>query len=147
MSWDDAQLDRVMRLYVDANIIVYVIEGASTEFEKSRDLIAIALGQGARLVTSALSVAECLHGAYRNDDLKLADLFRDFLLDRDQIDLVPVNVEILNQSAILGARLRLKLADSIHVATAMHSNCDAIFTNDNKLRVPEELILIRLADI
>jgi predicted nucleic acid-binding protein len=147
MSRDGVHLDRVMRLYIDANIIVYVIEGVGIEFEKSRDLIVSALSQGARLVTSELSIAECLHGAYKNDNSKLADLFKEFMFDGDQIELVPINAEVLNQAALLGARLRLKMADSIHVATAVLSNCDAILTNDNKLRVPEELGLIRLAEV
>ena len=43
---------------------------------------------------------------------------------------VPLYPEVMDRAAELRASSRLQTADAIHLAAAMHWNCDALLTND-----------------
>ncbi len=147
MSDLEDRLALVMRLYLDANIIIYFIEGCGVEHERTRAIIAAAVAQNIRLVSSELSIAECLHGPLRQGQEDVAALFRSFFLDGDVIELVPAIPEVLEIAARIGSRHKFRLADSIHVASAMMANCDAFITNDKKLKCSPELDIIRLFEV
>ncbi|MBI1867414.1 MAG: type II toxin-antitoxin system VapC family toxin [Methylocystis sp.] len=139
-------MDGVSKLYVDANIIIYFIEGNAEIQSVVGRVFVDADGRGIPLVTSDISIAECLHGAYKRKNEQLLELYRSFFADDELIALAPVTASILDLSAQIGADYALKTIDAIHVASAIGLGCDALLTNDKGLRAPKQLAVNQLAD-
>ncbi len=131
-------------LYLDSNIFIYFIEDRGPLRKVASEIIFDTQQRGVQLVTSELALAECLHGAYRQHNEKLAELYVDMLAGDDMFHLVSPSPSILRMSAKLAAKFSTKLLDAIHVATAMESKCDAFVTNDRGIRTPDELKVIQL---
>ena len=137
-------LEGVSTLYLDANILVYFIEGAPDLRARFRLVFAQAGECGIALATSEMTIAECLRGAFRRRDRALVDVYRSLLGRDDLLHLVAVDVEVLTAAAKLAASCEIKLIDAIHVASATRANCQALLTNDQRLRAPEEVRVLRL---
>ncbi|MDR3474997.1 MAG: PIN domain-containing protein [Devosia sp.] len=60
----------------------------------------------------------------------LVDLFESVLSGDGKIRCIPIDRAILRSSARLKSRARLKLADSIHVATALAADARRFLSND-----------------
>ena len=128
------------RAYIDSNIIIYMVEGETELKAGAASAIDRCLREGGLLVTSELTVAECLTGALRRDR-QVADTYLD-LFDREKLlDVVDVTRSIVRRAAELGAELNLKLLDALHVATAEALGCEVFLTNDRAIRAPGGLEL------
>lgn len=62
------------------------------------------------------------------------------------------SIELTEQISMIAVNLRtkyksLKPLDSIHLASAIASGCDAFFTNDKQLKQVTELSIIYLSDL
>lgn len=141
------RLDGISRLYLDANIIIYFIEGDLELRTAVADVLEQAGARGVSLLTSDIAIAECLHGAFKRKKRPLVELYRSFFADEGLISLAPIAAPVLELSAEIGAALALKTVDAIHVATAIAVGCDALLTNDNGLRAPEGLRIDQLAEM
>lgn len=135
------------RLYLDANIIIYLQEGAPEIQEAVVTVVSSAVSRGAVLVTSEISIVECLHGALKRKNNALAQSYRAFFADEKAIATTPVRAAILELAAEVGAEYGLKTIDAIHVASAMATGCDMFLTNDMRLRAPTDLVVVRLSDL
>lgn len=131
-----------MTSYIDTNIIIYQIEGTRQAQQKAS--AAVAQSDDQRLVTSEITLGECLLGAQKRQSAELVVKYREILSDTAIFRLVPVDRGILEAAAKLGAQYRLKLVDAIHVATAVAAGCDAFITNDKGIRAGESLRIIQL---
>ena len=98
------------------------------------------------LVSSELTLGECLQGALRRGNHDSADVYRRLLFDREFITLAPVTLPLIERAAELGASLTMKLIDSLHVATAESCGCHLFMTNDRGIRAPAGLALRYLSD-
>jgi predicted nucleic acid-binding protein len=121
------------RVYLDSNVFIFAVESTNPWTAILADFFAAIDDRAVHAFTSELTLAEVLAkplAAAAND---LVAKYDQMLADNSVIDVVPVSRAILRSSAELQAQLGLKLADSIHVATAKHSACDFVLTNDEKL--------------
>lgn len=143
MSKPDVESPKV---YVDANVLIYFVEGAQAFRVGARRLFAETALRGAVIVTSELSIAECLHGAYKRNDDTLAGNYRELFGAQSLIALVPVSAPLLDSSARLGAALAVKTLDAIHVASAVQIDAEYLVTNDRSMRAPRTMRLRRLAE-
>ncbi|MBM3607925.1 MAG: type II toxin-antitoxin system VapC family toxin [Alphaproteobacteria bacterium] len=135
----------VYRLYVDANVFIYFLENNGPLNRSATRIISCFQHEGRQLVTSEITLAECLYGAFRDKRDDMVKGYRLLLRDSDIVEMISPAAEILELAAWQGAALRLRLADAIHVATAMESGCDAIITNDKGLQAGKQLRVIQLA--
>lgn len=123
------------RIYVDANIFIYYVDGEPSLQAAARQEIGDHLASGAALVTSELTIGECLRGVSPDDDaVRLA--FSSILENAAYLSLVPVTRGIIKRAASLGAQFNMKLADAIHVATAELAGCNGFLTNDHRIKTP-----------
>ena len=127
-------------VYVDANILIYYVEGTPQLMEAAESVFDTYLAGGVILVTSEITVGECLRGVSPSD-AKLADAYRDLLAGDALLHLVPVTRRIIERAAAIGAEFRLKLVDAIHVATAEMLGCTVFLTNDRGIRAPAGIAL------
>lgn len=136
----------ISRLYVDSNIFIYLVEGRGADHDIVGALLKEAAARNIRLMTSEVTIAECLHGAFKQGNDKLANVYRDLLSAGIVAETIPGDPVLFEYAAYVGASLSLKLIDAIHVASATIFECDAFLTNDRGIRAPENLRIIQLQD-
>jgi predicted nucleic acid-binding protein len=135
------------RLYVDANIFIYFVEGDGAERETVTALFVEAAEWDVQLVTGEISIAECLRGALKHGDEAAASAYRHLLSNSDITELVTADPVLYEYAALAGYTFSLKLIDAIHVASAVIGDCDGLLTNDKGIRGPEILKIIQLSNL
>ena len=135
------------QVYFDTNIIIiYLIEGF-TEYKqplaKIRKLLETYQLQP---ITSELSLSECLVQPFKISATKTVSLYRTFLEDSDCFYLFPIHKDILVQAAYISAETNMKMPDSIHVATAINTNCNLFLTNYKSIRTPKNVEKVLISD-
>lgn len=118
-----------MRLYLDANAIVFAVEGPATfrEFVTSWTARAEAAPNGV-VLTSRLSVSECLTRPLRdNDEAKVARMEAFF---RAKIRVLSVDDGLVDLATGLHREFSFKTMDALHVASAIRANADVFLTRD-----------------
>jgi predicted nucleic acid-binding protein len=134
-------------VYFDTNVFIYIIDG----YEEYQDLLSSLLHYIANnnilVVTSELTLAECLVKPIKDGNQKAIEQFKQHIQTSEVLKVKPVSREILINSASLRNELGLKLPDAIHMATAINQNCKTFVTNDQKLRVPEGIQRLYLKEL
>ena len=125
-------------VYLDSNCIIYRVEQIEPYHDLLRPVFRAASDGAISLLTSELSVLECLDKPVQEADQQLEELFRAVLLGSREMRLLPVSGPVLERAVRLRAAYGLKTPDAIHAATALEAACEALLTNDPVfLRVPD----------
>ncbi len=53
----------------------------------------------------------------------------------------------MRAAALYAGDANVKLADAIHVATAIALNCEIFLTNDRRVIAPQPIRMVRLSDV
>ena len=92
---------------------------------------AIAAIADAEVCISPLTEMECLIIPLRQRNKELVAKFENWF---STVEVVPIDAEVFRKAAQLRADFNsLKTPDAIHLATAIHYQCDEFWTNDNRL--------------
>lgn len=135
------------RVYLDANIFIYALEGypefvgALTEFFESID------EGNLRAVTSELTLAEVLVRPFMDGNVERQTAYRQALQSSDALEVVPVSRDVLVEAARLRSVANLRLPDAIHGATAILTGCETFLTNDRRLRALPGLEVVVLSEV
>lgn len=116
-------------VYIDSCLLIYVIE----EHQIFAPLLETYIANTPNLifVISGLTEMECLVMPLRQKNQLLINKFHDWF---KQTEIVSIEKEVFYQAAKLRANFTsLKTPDALHLATALHHNCDEFWTNDNRL--------------
>lgn len=143
----NSRLAGAHKLYVDANIIIYFVEGDEAHQKMADALFEYAEANGIALITSEIAVGECLYGARKRERTESVLQFETLFDEVGIFHLVPVEMDIVKRTAQVGARHRFKLVDAIHVASAMETGCDAFITNDKAIRSTPDLTVVQLSEL
>lgn len=138
---------RARRIYFDANIFIYTVEQHRTYANELTTIFEEIEVNSQLVVTSELTLAECLIGARRARSRELEALYDDLLAPSETITPVPVSRDILRAAAFYAGDANIKLADAIHMATAIALDCDVFLTNDRRMIAPKSIRLIQLSDV
>jgi predicted nucleic acid-binding protein len=133
------------RIYLDTNILIYAVDGDLLYRAKVQDMLN-ELEPDTELISSELTLGECLRGALRRGNQDSAEGYRHLLLDRDFITLAPVTLPIIERAAQLGAEMNMRLIDALHMATAEALACTVFMTNDRGIRAPAGVSLQHLEE-
>jgi predicted nucleic acid-binding protein len=116
-------------IYLDACILIYLIE----RHERWGVQVAKAFDEssGDRCGVSPLAKCECLVGPLRRGDPVLRRAYLDAF---DLLLPLAMPEQVYLQAAELRARFGLKTPDALHLACAQHHGCEALWTNDARLR-------------
>lgn len=140
-AWEGA----VLSIYVDTNAFISAYEAADARSDDLLALFAAIADREFKATTSEIRLAELLPKPLSLGQKPLIDFYTDLLSERGPLDVVPVSRAILLDAAILrGRNLSLKLADSVHVATALRQDCAAFLSDDRRLPSFPRLRNIRL---
>ncbi|MEO8500211.1 MAG: type II toxin-antitoxin system VapC family toxin [Vicinamibacteria bacterium] len=118
-----------MRLYLDANAIVFAVEGP----DRLRDFVAAwteraeSSPEGA-VLTSRLSLSECLILPIRRKDEAAIEKLQRFFAGSVQV--LSVDDELVDMATDLHREYSLKTIDALHLATAIRGKADVFLTRD-----------------
>jgi predicted nucleic acid-binding protein len=118
--------------YLDTNIMVYAIEGKNPWSDILRELFHAVDARTIHAFTSELTVAEVLAKPLQLGVIDLVATYEELLAPDSLVRVIPIDRPILRSAAELCGRMRIKLADAIHVATALQCACEFILTNDEQ---------------
>jgi len=118
--------------YLDTNIIIYAIEGKNSWSDVLRELFRAVDERAIHTFTSELTVAEVLVKPFELGAIDLVATYEELLAPDSLIRVIPIDRPILRSAAELCGRMRLKLADAIHVAAALQCACEFMLSNDEQ---------------
>ncbi len=133
------------KLYFDANIFIYAIEGNAFLQQSLKDFLDFVSRQIEIIVTSELTLAECLVLPRRNDNKYLQSMYLDALIKNRKVSLKNVDIATWLLASDIRAKYNFHLPDSVHIATAILNDC-SLMTNDKKLKGVEGLKIFYLDD-
>ncbi|WAP69910.1 type II toxin-antitoxin system VapC family toxin [Jiella pelagia] len=122
--------------YLDTNVFIDLIERRDGDLKR---FIERASDEQVSFFTSELTLAEVLVKPIERGQTELARMFEETVVTSPILQVVPVSRGILRRSAMLRAELNNKLADSIHVATAVEAGCRSFVSDDKRLRLPADI--------
>jgi predicted nucleic acid-binding protein len=126
---------------VDSSPIIYVLE-AHPLAAGFRPLFAdIDAGRIQALITP-VTLAEVVTGPLRAGNEALAERYRQALTMTAGWSLREIDAEIAILAARLGLQHRLKLADAVQLATALHEGCFGIVTHDRDFGGAHDLVVL-----
>lgn len=135
------------RLYLDANVLIYAVEGFAQWADRARGLLAAIDSGLCAAVTSELSLAECLVKPVSLGRRDLIAAYEDTIRSRKWFVAAGVTRDILVKAAAIRAETRLRLPDAIHVATYDLHGCSMFVTNDRRLESCPGVQVVTLTDM
>jgi predicted nucleic acid-binding protein len=85
------------------------------------------------VVTSVVTLLEVLVHPFRHGDMRLAQQYRDILLNSRGLTTVLLSPDIAEEAAQLRATHNIRTPDAIQIATAVHEGATFFLTNDARL--------------
>lgn len=118
------------RLYLDACVVIYLIEKSPDFFDQVDSLIN-ELTENDSLCYSLLTRMESLVMPLRDENTILQNAFERFFSSHEILEMP---VEVFDKAASLRADFpSLRTPDAPHLATALHHGCNEFWTNDDRL--------------
>jgi predicted nucleic acid-binding protein len=122
------------RVYLDANVFIYAIEGSPEVAAPLQHLFELFRRKRSTGVTSELTLAEVLPRATTAQ----RRMYLDLIIWSRTFDLQPVSRDVLVETADYRRIARMpKLPDAIHVVTAIRTGCRIVLSADSRLKLPE----------
>ncbi|MCL6650519.1 MAG: PIN domain-containing protein [Chloroflexi bacterium] len=133
---------------IDTSPFIYSIEGGSAFDAVAVELFEHCIATARNpAVTTVITLAEVLVGAFQVGRDDLAAEYRDLLQRSANLELLDLNPVIAERGAELRARYSLRLPDALQVAAALFARAGYFVTNDDQTRRVSEITVIVLADI
>jgi predicted nucleic acid-binding protein len=118
-------------IYLDTNILISLFESHGASQASLWEFMRFAVdAEDVVLHTSALSFAELLVKPYANRDEILARQYLTLAKSQDWLSVHEIEPAVIDMAAVIKARLRLRLPDAIHLASATVHSCDYFLTFD-----------------
>lgn len=145
MTPPDLPLGR--RVYLDANIYIYLFEGFAPYRQPLADLTADIDRRSVAVIASELIFVELLPRPLRDGRGALVSSYLKLMQQTPQITLAPVDRRVIEQAVQLRADLHLRSMDALHLATAIVHGCETFLTNDQSLRATDRIRVLTLREL
>ncbi len=127
---------RGRRVYLDANIFIYAVEGYPDLSEELTELFDSFDGGTLVAITSELTLAEVLVQPLMENNLEVEAAYRKAVQSSAVLEVVPISRDILVEAARLRSQqTKLKLPDAIHGATGRFNWMRDIFNQRSAVEV------------
>lgn len=134
------------KVYLDTAPIIYSVEKHADYWQILIPLWQSLKAEEIEVFTSELTLLETLVQPIKQNNQTLISAYESLLTATD-INLLPINLDILRESANLRAMQNLKTPDAIHASTAFSANCSYFITNDNGLKRLSNINVVILGDL
>jgi predicted nucleic acid-binding protein len=132
-----------MIAYLDANVVIYLIEIAAVWGPKAAARIGRLRAAGDEVAVSDIARLECLVGPLTTGDAVLVADFDAFFRNPGVL-VLPVTAADCERAARIRAVYRFQALDALHLAAAVEHGCGMFLTNDAALAgfpdVPVEIL-------
>jgi len=128
------------RIYLDANILIYLIEGHSEYTPIVGKMLIDLEKRGGVPIISDLCRCECLIGPAKQGNQALVRRYEDAFNDATEFEFIDFMPSTLEQVPDLAAQCGLKILDAMHLSLALQAGCDGFATNDRGFESAETLI-------
>lgn len=132
------------RVYFDTNVFIYLVEGYAAFQTSLNEIHDSILHQEAEIFTSELTLCEVLVLPFRLNNTEFVNIYRQFIEDSGAFTLLPTKRETYVRASLFRGQMGLKMADTIHMATAVECGCEVFVSNDTGLKVPKGMALVGL---
>jgi len=132
-------------VYLDSNILIYWIEQPDRFGSVIRELFNAFAASECRLVTSALTLAECIYKPAREGDDALVATYWSALVEHGEIELLEITTDLMVEAGRRGGALGLKLLDATHYVSALSAGAQLFVTGDADFRSTRELTVKLIA--
>ena len=134
---------RGKRVYFDANIFIYMLEG-SKELQSQIQTVRDLLSNGEiEVVTCDVTYTEILPHPARRGDTQAIETMVEYL---SAFEVIPLTKEITIHAGILRGETGMKSPDALHVAAAMQADCEILVTNDGGIKTPTGMLRLNFKD-
>lgn len=145
MEWVEALYGKTIGL--DTSPLIYFIEENTTYLDIIRPFFEALDRDEVHVVTSTVSLLEVLVHPFRQDNLELAQQYRDILLNTEELTTLQLSPEIAEEAARLRAEHNIRTPDAIQMATALHAGASFFLTNDGDLPSLPSMEMLLLDDL
>ena len=135
-----------MRLYLDANFVVYCVEGSPALKNFCLPRLREVEARSGTLVASRLTQVEVLVKPMRLRDESRTERFRGFFAGQD-VSILDVSNAIVDRALDIRVTTNLKLIDALHVATAVEERATLFLTGDAEIAALGEIESVRFERI
>jgi len=134
------------KLFFDTPPVIYLVEEVPHYFDSVTLFLARAIQNEVILVTSAVTLAETGIKPKKFKQTDLETKFERVLKSTFQVQ--PITWDVAKISATLRAKYTsLRGMDSLQIACAIATGCDAFITNDRKLKIVKEIRIQQIKDL
>ncbi|MCW5934223.1 MAG: PIN domain-containing protein [Fimbriimonadia bacterium] len=123
----DRALRDTSRILLDTAPAIYYIEGDFKYRSCTEPLFREIVNRKIAIVTTPITLAECLVGA---QDHQIVKFYTEFLTTSANTEFIDITLTVAVRSAQMRQQYNLRLADAIQASVAFVSHCDAILTKD-----------------
>ena len=134
------------KVYLDTSPIIYSVEKHIDYWQLLTTLWQSLKSQEIEVFTSELTLLETLVQPIKQNNQTLISAYES-LLTTTEINLLPISLDILRESANFRATQNLKIPDAIHAATAFSANCDYLITNDDGFKRVSNINVVILSEV
>ena len=145
MGWVDALRGKVVGL--DTTPLIYFTEPNLEYIEIVRPFFQAISNKEIEVVTSIVTLLEVLVIPKRNNDTEVAQKYRGFLLEEDNVTTYLLDQDIAEEAARIRAFYTLRTPDAIQLATAIYAGASFFITNDTRLPSLPDLKVLTLKEI
>ena len=121
-----------MLVYLDTVVCVYAVEGDPPFQARALERLILLRAAGDRLAVSDLTWLECRVKPMRLGLTAVVSELEKFLSATDIVRL-PLGTNVFESACRIMSVHNFKLADALHLATAVEGGCDLVLTNDHRL--------------
>jgi predicted nucleic acid-binding protein len=122
-----------VRLYLDANALIYAVEGPARVREQVLDWIDRCEAADGLAITSDLSRMETRVKPMRLSDRATLDRFETILGAGNPL-IVPLTPDVVESATHIRAEHGFRAPDALHLATAVLERADFFLTSDRRLK-------------
>lgn len=140
-------LRQAKRIFLDTAPLIYLVERNETYWNAVVELFSRIDAGGLQVVTSPVSLAECLVLPYRKGRSDLMQIFTDLIVNGENTQFVPLDQEIAAEAAHLRGRYNLALSDAFQAAVALATRCDVWVTNDADFKRVADLNVLLVSEL
>lgn len=140
-------LQSVRNMYIDTALFIYFVENHPTYAQKTHDLFSLTQQMRIENNTSTLTITEVLVKPMQLGDLPVMNAYKTLLYETNIVHVHTITSDIAESAAAMRVRYTIRTPDALHIATALHTQCDMFVTNDYQLTRIKELRVVVLDEI